>query len=96
MIDETLSVPANVDAILSPLAPALSPGELLAIRSLVVQFGRLPDELVRYNDMLHVRYAIMFWRVVSEQAEVWSGMFPNEALRDGVVRIDCAVPQSSL
>lgn len=88
--------PNGIDAILAPLVTVLSASELLAIRSLVVQFGRLPDELVRYNDILHIRYVIMFWRVVSEQAEVWSGMFPNAALRDGVVRIDCAVPQSSL
>jgi hypothetical protein len=87
MFSETVSAPASVDTILAPLAAVLSTGELLAIRALVVQFGRLPDELVRHDDVLHIRYMIMFWRVVGEQPEVFSGMFPNEALHRGVVRI---------
>lgn len=79
--------PNGIDTILAPLAAILSAGEMLAIRALVVQFGRLPDELVRHDDALHIRYMIMFWRVVGEQAEVFSGIFPNEALYSGVARI---------
>lgn len=87
MFSETVSAPASVDAILAPLAAVLSTGELLAIRPLVVQFGRLPDDLVRHDGALHIRYMIMFWRITDGQPEVWSGMFPNEALHRGVARI---------
>jgi len=45
MFSETVSAPASVDAILAPLSTVLSAGEMLAIRALVVQFGRLPDIL---------------------------------------------------
>lgn len=37
--------PNGIDAILAPLVTVLSAGEMLAIRALVVQFGRLPDIL---------------------------------------------------
>ena len=61
--------------------------ELTALRTLPAHCAGQPQEAVRYQGVLYVRYMVMFWRIAEGRCEEHWGMWPNGAMREGVERV---------
>lgn len=65
----------------------LNGDELIALRALIAQQGSEPQEIVRHQGVVCVRYYVQFWRIAGSHVEEMRGMFPNPATHAGVERV---------